>query len=810
MMTLLRRCQLGTSVAALFVLLVVPQAFAEQGDCSQPLSNGDDPVTSDCLYILQAAVGSRTCDPACVCDVNGSGTSTSSDALVCLRASVGLEADLNCPSPCVNPTTTTTSTTTTTLPEVGVMNEACVVCHGDARLVDVSAMHPGLQEVADVNASIDDVTIVVNGETQTATLTVDFTVTDPNGDPIPNLGATSPTDATRLAYLRFALSELMPALAETGDPDAWVNYTTGDRNPANLTDHGDGTYTYVFGTNLFEAYDPDLRHRLLLMVFGDAVAQAKNVTYDFVPAQLPGPFDFDTRRDIVTTAACNDCHGRLGSILGIADFHRGTRYTTEGCAVCHTTALGDGAAELAPMIHKIHAAQDLGELGDFSDVTYPQDLRNCTKCHAGPDGSNWKTRPSITACGSCHVNVDLVTGENHLGGPQSDNSACADCHSADDIEESHVTDNATPNNPDVPEGAVNFEYVIEEVTVNGNNEAVVKFHINKDGEPLDLSTSPPEGFSGGPSFLVAYALPQDGVEEPADYNNLGRSAGQPASVSLESLSGTLTGSPASYTAVLTAAPFPEGATMRAVALQGYFTQLMGEDDDLPRHTPSVVQAVTGDAVRRQVVDIPKCLACHEILELHGGNRVNNVQVCVTCHNPNLSSSGRTVNPADVSQEQKDALEAAGYDPNDPLSWPEATQNLKNLVHGIHASGVRDFDFEFVRNFRGDGRYFNWSEVTFPGILSDCDICHLPGTYDVDLPEGVLVSTDVTTDGVNASREDVVAARNSVPNPTDLILSPIAGTCYMCHDSIPAKAHMEQSGGAIDVPRAEALGAVAAH
>ena len=37
-----------------------------------------------------------------------------------------------------------------------------------------------------------------------------------------------------------------------------------------------------------------------------------------------------------------------------------------------------------------------------------------------------------------------------------------------------------------------------------------------------------------------------------------------------------------------------------------------------------------------------CLECHEIFEGHGGNRVSNAQVCVMCHNPNLSSSGRTI------------------------------------------------------------------------------------------------------------------------------------------------------------------------
>lgn len=681
-------------------------------------------------------------------------------------------------------------------------NEACTVCHAEGRIADVAEVHPGLQTFSSAEASIDAVMIDVDDEAETAILTVDFTVTDEDGNYIAELGAASSRRPERFAYLRFALSDLLPAAEGSGDADIWASYTTGDRNPENLTDNGDGTYSYVFDTNLYEMYDPALRHRLLLIVSGDVVEQAKNVTYDFVPDQLPGPFTFDVSRDIVTTDACNDCHGRLGSPLGDASFHGGSRYLTEACATCHTTTLGDGLVEFGPMVHNIHAAKiitDGEETLDFSEVTYPQDLQNCAKCHAGVDGDHWNTRPTMTACATCH-DIDWMTGEGHPGGPQSDNSMCATCHPPEGglapIIEGHVTENSTPNNPEVPEGLANFEYVIEEVTVNASNEPVVTFHIDKDGEALDLSTYPPDGFGRGPSFLVAYAMPQDGIES-VDYNNLGRSAGQPASVSLADVAESLTGTPENYTVTLTSAPFPAGATMRAVALQSYFNQLVGEEE-VGRHTPSVVQPVTGDEVRRTLVDIPKCLGCHEILELHGGSRVNNVQVCVLCHNPNLSSSGRAADPDGLPEE---TIEAVG---DDPLQFPEAGMVFKQLVHGIHSAAVRNYDYEFVRN-RAGGIYYNWSEVTFPGIPSNCETCHLPGTYDADLPEGLLFTTDITTDGVNATREDVIAARDSVPNDTDLVNSPTASVCYLCHDSNPAAYHMGQNGGVIDLERTEALG-----
>jgi len=791
----LSRKTVSTLAVTLVSMIVALEAAAAIGDCGQPVTGGASASITDCQYILKAAVGIETCATECVCDTTGNGTVSTGDALLCLKSVVGGPPLDDCR--CIE------------FPGGPAINESCAVCHGQGRVFGVDAVHQGLQEPVDVLASIDDVAIDVNDATDTATLTVDFTVTGPRGEYIWGLGAPSSSRPDRFAYLRLALSQLTPPDGLSGDPDTWVSYTTGDRNPANLIDHRDGSYTYVFATNLYDLYVESNRHRLLLIVSGDIVEQAKNVTYDFVPEQLPGPFVFDLSRDIVTTSACNECHGRLGSVLSSASFHNGERYETKGCATCHTSALGEeGVAEFTPMIHEIHTAQNIGGLDDFSDVTFPQDPRNCAKCHAGPDGSNWKTRPSMTACQSCHMDVNFVTGEGHVGGLQFNNANCAFCHTPTDIEVAHRTENSTENNPDVPEGLVNFEYVIDEVTVNQDNVAVVKFHILKDGEPLDLTTIPPPGFSGGPGFLLAYALPQDGLAEVVDYNQLGRNSAQPATVSLSSLAGTLTGTPESYTAVLSAAPFPEGATMRAVAMQAYFTQLADpenpESEDVARHTASVIEAVSGDRVRRTVVDEAKCLSCHENLELHGGSRVNNVQVCVVCHNPNLSSSGTTADATKTAADQKELLEEAGFDPNDALTWPERSQDLKSLVHSIHAADQRTFDFEFVRN-RLDGLYYNFSEVTYPGILSNCETCHLPGTYGTELPAGVLVGTEVTTDGLNLTRADVLAARATVPNPTDLINSQTANPCYQCHDSVPTIAHMEQNGGVIFGWRAEALG-----
>ena len=67
-------------------------------NCAQPVSTGAAPVASDCLFILNVAVGTQSCTPdACVCDATGDGGVAATDALLCLNVAVGGAAPLNCP-----------------------------------------------------------------------------------------------------------------------------------------------------------------------------------------------------------------------------------------------------------------------------------------------------------------------------------------------------------------------------------------------------------------------------------------------------------------------------------------------------------------------------------------------------------------------------------------------------------------------------------------------------------------------------------------------------------------------------------------
>jgi hypothetical protein len=52
---------------------------------------------SDALFILRTAVGTLACQ-ACVCDIDGSGSITATDALVALKIAVGQALALSCPA----------------------------------------------------------------------------------------------------------------------------------------------------------------------------------------------------------------------------------------------------------------------------------------------------------------------------------------------------------------------------------------------------------------------------------------------------------------------------------------------------------------------------------------------------------------------------------------------------------------------------------------------------------------------------------------------------------------------------------------
>jgi OmcA/MtrC family decaheme c-type cytochrome len=333
-----------------------------------------------------------------------------------------------------------------------------------------------------------------------------------------------------------------------------------------------------------------------------------NMVYDFTPAT--GAVAASTR-EIVATQSCNACHTKC-------NYHGGHRVEVKTCVLCHTDQRRFGAEEttrnadntafttstqqingtseldFSQMVHKVHMGEGLQMTGyDFAvdanipakaqtgwapnDIRYPQSVANCSTCHvdssATPQASNWKIKPSRSACGGCHDGVDFVTGKGHglTNLAQPDDTACVTCHnnttaaSGATIAAYHVpvappdpanagvpTVGAGPrgylgntsnshtnssyvagNQANLPAGAIPIQWDLQTVNVAapagaGKGSTITwTFRILNatTGQPMTINTfdaaNSPElltGFAGGPNLVLGYGATQDGIAAPNDYS----------------------------------------------------------------------------------------------------------------------------------------------------------------------------------------------------------------------------------------------------------------------------------------------------
>ena len=404
--------------------------------------------------------------------------------------------------------------------------------HGMSYLLSSGEFAGGTKTL--VNAAITSATADLAG-----VVTVKFTVKSRDGSPVLTLGS-----------FNANVAKLVPASA-TGAPSEWVPYIYRSRtsgaasalqgsreNNGTMTSNNDGSYSYVFKTNLATAvkgttpiaYQRNLTHRVSIMLGGHSGPTADAIL-DFVPDGSP----LLTTRSIVSTSTCQNCHGPL--LAG----HGGDRLTVENCVTCHNPSTTDTAGQtmdMTTMIHKIHAGGELASIpgpdgkvwddpattvdesadnGSYAIGThtwwkagFPALLGNCQACHQGTTAQvdNWKTAPSRAACGSCHDTVNFATGANHdkngAPGIQLDDSACALCHTA---------------------------------TTGANAVATVHDWTTKDPRSIpeyaiDLSLSPPANgthYVAGEAPLVSLVLKQGGL--PIDHTTVVEGAAEGCSLS---------------------------------------------------------------------------------------------------------------------------------------------------------------------------------------------------------------------------------------------------------------------------------------
>ena len=388
--------------------------------------------------------------------------------------------------------------------------------------------------------------MTIDGATADASglVNVDFTVLDEEGLAVVGITSINATvaklepPAPDEAFNRW-VSYIYRVQEVTGsDEGDWPNPdgTTAEQayreSSGTLTDHGDGTYTYAYATDISSVvtpvtktavdYDRTLTHRVALELGGSDSATA-DAWFDFVP---DGSAVVETR-DIVDTAVCRTCHGMEFAA------HGGDRLAVGDCVTCHQPGTwdpqGGETVDMKVMIHKIHAGSHLASIpgadgevwddpetsedesadnGEYAiwgygnskaewwDVGFPAEIANCTKCHTGTlaNVDNWKNVPSRDACGSCHDDVDFASGLNHAGGAQDTDDDCAVCHHADtesyaiSVVDAHDFLTSDPRN--VPEFDVDLSLSTpaNKIYYEDGEAPVLTLVINEDGSPIDHTT----------------------------------------------------------------------------------------------------------------------------------------------------------------------------------------------------------------------------------------------------------------------------------------------------------------------------------
>ncbi|MFU8897090.1 MAG: multiheme c-type cytochrome [Gammaproteobacteria bacterium] len=658
-------------------------------------------------------------------------------------------------------------------------------------------------------AAFDDFAVTVDG----ADLLVNFSV-ELDGTP-----------ATAATFYR--------AYTWDGSTRVTLNSEIGDDLANRFTNNGDGTYSVriVDGVARFGAEN----HRYLVVLRG-GVNNVQMVAFGDYPSAIP-------LAGLASNQSCQDCHGASGEVGRFAPTRNNGHYsapmTVDACVVCHiggTPGQGPTYGQIAEIIHGIHNSQNMPG-GEFVSrrtqtppysVTYPTYMENCSVCHredvipasgeAALSALEYVNEMPVTGpgCLSCHGSMegfdfpDGLAFHRTIANPTAE-GACTVCHNgttaADTVRAYHdglVTGRGgiifAGADTSVTEGA-KFDWQITGIVDDGETLAI-SWTANYDGtgvNPCNATVGPTAPLfhgdgSGNLSMLRSYAQGDDFI--------LGQSTsapGQALAVNVTTDNTTCTGNVATTIIPVDAVEAERGI----VALQGRPRVSNPADPTavmpVRAFTPTR-EWVVGDgakplSTRRAVVDSGECLKCHVgSMYMHGGNRIDNVEMCNVCHNP-------------ASSEQNVRV-GMGVDAADAYDGKVGeTYEMKTMLHRIHSAGTEGSpayvlyrnrgiyawapDESALSNWPGAGRHIvfgstdvtqnhNFAAPTYPRALNACMACHEPGF-------------DVMPDPTKAMATTFDAGSEEWGNQLDDKLQGVTTTaCITCHTDGATKGHAYQN------------------
>jgi OmcA/MtrC family decaheme c-type cytochrome len=631
------------------------------------------------------------------------------------------------------------------------------------------------------------------------TISVDYKVTDGNGNPLDRLGVQTPgavSNSFLAAYIPSGQEQFWSFVSRSVTGTAGIKGTAAQATAdsgGTITTVAQGEYVYTFKTKAAAqnggAFDSTATTRIGIygsrnLTAFDLGTSYASTTFDFVP----NGGKVAATRDVIRTASCNQCHEQLA-------FHGGSRRGMDLCIMCHTPQTADpdtgNTMDMKVLAHKIHMGSELpsvqsgkpyqvigfqNSVSDWSTVEMPSDPRRCAFCHqpqsvAGATQSNaWLTKPTRAACGACHDNVNFASGVNHVGGPQPDDAQCAQCHTPQgelEFDASIIGAHTVPDESVTLPG-INFKLVSVANAAPGKQPAVNFTVTDNQGKGIPMSS-----FS---SISMTMSGPT------TDYGNTSFGAGTsntPGYVT-EAISGASCSSAGACLYTFTHA-IPANATgTYAIGIEGristtlYPGTTVAQTVNAAGHNQVIYFSVDGSPVspRRTVVAEANCNGCHSNLELHGNLR-NDVAYCVLCHNP--SNTDFTTRPsATVAAYQSLAPQAI---------------NFALMVHKIHTGAQMPEQFGtnyIVIGFRGAVLDFGKAFASVPASIPNTGV-----RYPVMGPTGGVADTaKCAMCHVNTSEASFPEGLNAVTDPQGLI-NPVAATtsaCTACHQNRSAAAH----------------------
>ena len=337
---------------------------------------------------------------------------------------------------------------------------SCATCHpadtGGVKAVAVAhkVPPPAFRQVVEVDMSPPaNGKFYVAGEAPTVTIVVKDAIT---AQPIDPKSLVEPADAANAGSNELRRGNL------------FVSGPRRNTQPVLTAAAADVTKTYA--NNDFRVLkdrskaDPRFTRSDTSIVYQlDDVAGLSPGTYTVWVETMPGPAgalgDWELLNFQVGTETpekkvgtnCTQCHGDTRMHAGFF----AVEFNTDICKSCHDykrqlqgksgwtdSNNGFGAAPIARRVHGVHFGRyldkpkEVHQQVDYSSVIFPQDVRNCTKCHS--ETSSWKEKPSRVACLACHdkdaaighaalQTLDLTQAQPYSG---DEVETCLVCHGA--------------------------------------------------------------------------------------------------------------------------------------------------------------------------------------------------------------------------------------------------------------------------------------------------------------------------------------------------------------------------------------------